>query len=135
MACIFDSCFVVLSAMKTYANYPFRAFFCSVTMMTLLWLAISTSFAYNHLPKYFAHQSASNEEPNKDHDAGIPFEKGAEEKVEFSSSDFTLEYLWEDTEQRSYSNINVKHNKVHPAAVFVNFCCESVSPPPKISIC
>jgi len=135
MSCNFASPFVVLSSMKTYANYPFRVFFCCVTMMTLLWLAIGTSFVFNQLPKFFIPQSASNEESNKDHDAGTPFEKSTEEKVEFSSNDFTLEYLCEDIEQFSYSHNGIKYNKYHPAQVFVNFCCDSVSPPPEISVC
>ena len=135
MACIFDSPFVVLSSMKTYANYPFRIFFCCATMMTMLWLAIGTSFVFNQLPKFFVHQSASNEDSNKDNDAGTPFEKSTEEKVEFSSNDFTFEYLCEDSEQFSFSNITIQHNKYYPSPVFVNFCCDSVSPPPKISIC
>jgi hypothetical protein len=104
-------------------------------MMAMLWLAISTSFAYNHLPKYFTHQSASNDDSNKDHDTGTPFEKSTGEKIEFSANDFTLEYLCEDIEQLSYSHIAIKHNKYYPAPVFVNFCFDSVSPPPKLSIC
>jgi len=135
MTCIFEPSFVVLSPMKSYVNYPFRVFFCSVTMMTLLWLTIGSSFAYNQLSTHFDHQAASKEQSQQHDDTSVPFENTTEEKAEISANDFASEYLRVDVEQLVKTDIPVNHNKYHPAGEFANFCCDSVSPPPETSVC
>jgi hypothetical protein len=104
-------------------------------MMTLLWLTIGSSFAYNHLSGHFSQQSASKEQSQKQNDASVPFENTTDEQAEISSADFASEYLKVDVEQPVNTDISINHNKYRPAGAFVNFCCDSVSPPPETPIC
>lgn len=120
--------------MTTYVNHPFRCFVCTVTLMALLWLTVGFSFAYNHNSAHVAHHIALKD-LSKDGNTGIPFEKSSEEKAELSSNDFVSEYLKEDPEQLIQINITINHNRFFTTQSFVNFCRDSVSPPPKAFIC
>ena len=120
--------------MTTYVNHPFRCFVCSVTLMALLWLTIGFSFAYNHPSTHRTHHFAMKD-LNKPGNTGIPFEKSSEEKAELSSNDFMSEYLKADPEPLIQINITINHNRFFTTATLVNFCCDSVSPPPKTSLC
>ena len=120
--------------MTTYVNHPFRCFACTVTLMALLWLTIGFSFAYNHSSTNCAHHFAVKD-PNKHGSNDFPFEKASEEKAELSSNDFISEYLKEDSETMAQVDITINYNRYFTASAFVNFCCDSVSPPPEPSIC
>ena len=120
--------------MTTYVNHPFRCFACTVTLMALLWLTIGYSFAYNHPTAHCEHHFALKD-LSKHGDTGIPFEKTNDEKAELSSNDFISEYLKEDPEQLVQINITINYNRYFTDRAFVNFCCDSVSPPPEPSLC
>lgn len=135
MACIFECCFVVLSLMNTYVNHPFRCFTCTVTLMALLWLTISFAFAYNHSSTHTAQLIVSKENSNKNGNKALPFEKTGEEKAEVTSGDFVSEYVKMDAEQQIPINITINYSRHYTARDFLNFCCDSVSPPPEPAVC
>jgi hypothetical protein len=120
--------------MTTYVNHPFRCFACTVTLMALLWLTIGFSFACNHPSTNCAHEFAVKD-LNKHDSSDIPLENASEEKAELSSNDFTSEYLKEDPAQLAQINITINYNRYFTHRAFVNFCCDSVSPPPEPSLC
>lgn len=121
--------------MKPYVNYPFQVFFCIVTLLAFLWFTLRSSFAPIQQQKQSSNKATSKEKTNALDNVSTPFENTSEEKTETTTNDMASEYLRVDAEHLFQTNITIKHNKCLTVGVFVNFCCDSVSPPPEIFLC
>jgi len=121
--------------MKPYVNCLFQTFSCAVILLAFLWLAIGSSSVYIQQQKQLSDKSASKENTSKSENAVAPFENATEEITETSPNDFASEYLLEEGEHLFYGNIPIKHNKYPTDGEFINFCGDSVSPPPRLSSC
>ena len=121
--------------MTTYVNHPFRCFICIVTLMALLWLTIGYSFVHDLPSTDCAHHIALKKDSHNPGDAAIPFENNSEENAEVASGDVVSEFVKTDAEQLEQINIIINYNRHYTTRTFLNFCCDSVSPPPEISVC
>jgi hypothetical protein len=104
-------------------------------LLAFVWLTIGTSFLSVEQQKQLNHKTTSSTESENAEKGSAPFENANEEKTENSPNTFSGEYLREDTEHFSSTDIPLKHNKCLFERIFRSLYNESVSQPPEIIFC
>ena len=101
-------------------------------LLTLLWLSVGISFVYLEQQEHLAETACTIPDVPVDPDENTcPFDD-TEEGSESYSNHFPAEYLQEDYQGITHSNIPVKHHKNRGNDAFIFFHVESFSPPPDI---
>ncbi len=101
-------------------------------LLTLLWLSVGISFVYLEQQEKVAENTCTIPDAPVDPDENTcPFDD-TEEGSESCSNNFPAEYLQEDYQAISNSNIPIEHHKNRSNDSFFFFHVESFSPPPDI---
>lgn len=121
--------------MKPYVIHPFRLSSCIIMLVAFIWFTIGAPVLLIDHQRHLINTTSSKDQKPGSDNSSRQFENAMEEKKESSSGTFVSDYLQADDQYLLHTDVQLKHNKWYTAEIFAAFYGESVSPPPKISLC